>query len=289
MKKIVTLLATLAACISLLSLAGCKKVWDYIKQHPGGIASDCSIERITFTTHDMNSSADGFFKDTLTIKYNDAGNPLEMAYAWSRQPGISEAFIWGHDCLFKYDNKNRLIVFLEGISPEYSDIPGYHSVLWWHQFTYVNANLIIDSSFEYTRGNYLINDRPDGAIGSSEFFQGLEITEYTLDNYGRIIKTSGRNSDDPQNPYITEYYSYDASGNLIRPGVTYSDKINIKQTNKVWMFLARDYSTNAPAGEASGYNTNKLPVRYPSGKNFFFDKVYSLPEQEDVRIVYHCR
>lgn len=55
-------------------------------------------------------------------------------------------------------------------------------------------------------------------------------------------------------------YEYDNRGNLVVYGATYDDKINYRRTDKVLMFIERDYSVNniKPVGS---YNQHYLPVK----------------------------
>jgi YD repeat-containing protein len=59
----------------------------------------------------------------------------------------------------------------------------------------------------------------------------------------------------------TYTFNYNSSGN--RTGPVYDDKLNLNRTNKIWMFLARDYSMNNPF-VATQYNLNDLPLVIPS-------------------------
>jgi hypothetical protein len=87
-------------------------------------------------------------------------------------------------------------------------------------------------------------------------------------------------------------YNYDANGNLVKPGVTYTNKTSMLQTNKTLMFISRDYSVNAPAGFATQFNSNKLPVKVNSGKLPIFTRggvsgVYY--DNENIRVEYQCK
>lgn len=281
MKKITTRLIVLISVISMFTFAGCKKILDYVKQHPDGTANNCSIERITYSFLTEDYSPSGGYKtlnDTLNISYNTAGNPVSMKYTSSRYPEIDPIDVFSSDNILKYDSKNRLVVFLEKITDNARS--NWAGCIYWHKYTYVNNNLITDSIFPYGAGNYLTSDRPDGNITPYTF------VEIRLDNYGRIIKTITRTIEDPTP--VEKIYTYDASANLVKPGITYSNKTNIKQTNKIWMFLARDYSVNAPAGEALAYNSNNLPTLY-SKRVPFFAEPYLTPDDSQARVYYKCK
>jgi len=58
---------------------------------------------------------------------------------------------------------------------------------------------------------------------------------------------------------LVNSYSYNADGNLA--GHDYDDKINYHRTNRVWMFIDRDYSVNNPVIATYEYNDFGLPTR----------------------------
>lgn len=276
MKKITTWLVVLAGIISLTAFSGCKKVWDYVKHHPGGTVSGCRVERITYSFIEVAFPAGDYktFGDTLNIAYNAAGNPVSMKYTSSRYPEIDSIDGFSADHIFKYDSQNRLLLFLEYVSDNQL------GCINWHRYNYVNNNLVVDSIFGYGFGNYQVRDRPDGGI--SPYW----VIEYTLDDYGRIIKAREINWGYPM--MVEKLFTYDASGNLVKPGVTYTGKTNIKQTNKVWMFLAKDFSVNAPAGEALFYNSNNLPTLFSKGVPFFAEP-FLTPYDALARVYYKCK
>lgn len=268
MKKITTYLIVFAFSFFLLAFSGCKKVWDYVKKHPDGVADNCRIDHIYFS-FEHNDEDNGFriYKDTINFTYNAAGNPLSMKYAHTKYNLGLDPF--SSDKLFKYDNKNRLVVYLEDVSK--FSVENDYSCLFWHKYTYINDHLVVDSTFGYGRGNYLVNDRPEGDGITADL-----VTKFTLDDWGRIIKAG------------ETVYNYDAAGNLIRPGFTYTNKNNLKQTSKTWMFIARDYSINAPTGEATSYNSNNLPIVYPKNIPFFVE-LYIIPDNEKTKVTYMCK
>ncbi|HRP30692.1 MAG TPA: hypothetical protein PKV73_02330 [Agriterribacter sp.] len=232
MKRKIFMATILLSAVSMSILSGCKKVLDYIVTRPGGVAKICRIERIT-ANH-----------DTMWFDYNKRGDPVAIRYA-STPP---EDDIYTDDRAYKYDHQNRLVVFLEQAIPSAEDPSG---ALWWHKYTHVNKNLIVDTAFEYAQGDWKTSDRPE--FGSDE--AGTIVTTFILDNYGRVIREMGGIWN------VDKTYSYDSNGNLVKPGVTYSNKINIRQTSRTWMFIDRDYSVNSPVGEASTFNSFGLPVK----------------------------
>lgn len=269
MKRKIFMAVIYTTAVSLIFVSGCKKVLDYIVARPGGIAKDCRIERIT-SNFSFECDDPVELLDTAWFSYNRYGNPVSIKYAVS--PQISACFVYPPDQAFKYDHKNRLVVYLQGAVPSADEPSG---ALLWHKYTYVNTNLIIDSAFEYAQGDLKTSNRPT-------FFEeaGTTVTTFELDQFGRVIKEVGG----PHNVNIT--YTYDGHGNLVKPGVTYTGKINMRQTNGVWMFLDRDYSVNSPVGAASAYNASGLPVKLNETPYFiyWFSGGFS-----DMVVSYHCK
>ncbi|MFT3704527.1 MAG: hypothetical protein QM802_19320 [Agriterribacter sp.] len=225
-----------AIIISCISLSSCKKVWDEIKHHPDGAADNCHVTQIADSWY--NADYEGYVYDTARYVYNNNGDPVRVNRSASRDVYIS-------DQAFVYDNQYRLLAFVD-------DIPSYGHItkvgFAWHTYTYVNASTIKDSLFVYPSGDYTISYKPTS-------YDHVEVSTLTLDSWGRIIKEQKGDG--------TEIvYSYDANGNLIKPGVNYTNKTNIRQTHKTWMFIDRDYSVNQPEGDAIAFNGNKLPTKF---------------------------
>lgn len=302
MKKISTRLIILISVIALFTFSGCKKIWDYVKDHPGGIADNCRVEQLTYK---FQFEWGKTFYDTSSIAYNASGNPVSMKYAVSRNPEMYEALRgWAvPDRLLKYDDKNRLVVYIDCLANEFEngeweEFPfpnpyplesGYVVALTWHKYTYVNSTLVTDSIWNRAGGKYLTQNIPDGG------YLPRYIEEYTLDTYGRIIKVDSKCYISDSGIWVicgTEHFTYDASGNLVKQGVTYGNKKNILQTNKVWMFLARDYSVNAPQGQALSYNSNNLPVVFNKVAPPFLPAVIAwdgFGEDANARAYYKCK
>lgn len=265
MKKTLFFAIIIATLWVITQLTGCKKVLDYIVHHPDGLASKCRIERITgsFRTSLIDDSEEGVVvPDTAFFFYNAQGNPVKIEHPVSKADWIISSF----DDAFRYDQSDRLIAFIEGAHPtvNYADA--------WHFYTYVNSHLIIDTTFYYANDNWTIKDKPD-------FYSHYFVTTYESDAFGRIIKETNPGG------FVTTY-SYDQNGNLIKPGVTYTNKTSMLQTNKVWMFLAKDYSVNAPQGAASQYNQFKLPVTLK-----YLPSLWLFPDgkSEDILVNYQCK
>lgn len=269
MKKTTAFAGIIATGFSLLLLSGCKKLLDYITPRPDDEVSNCRIERITSNFMDTYAYEDDNFKDTVWFAYNSQGNPLSIKHRYSAM----RDGIYSLDMLFKYDSKNRLILYLENYVSS-NDVNVY--ALFWHKYTYVGNHTVIDTTFEYAQGNLNLSDRP-------EYFDevGTEVTVYELDVFGRIKTATGGRSN------MTINYNYDAHGNLIKPGISYTNKTNLRQTSKVWMFITRDYSINSPVGNASKYNKEKLPVKLNS-MPYFIDGFGDF-DFNDIEVKYKCK
>jgi len=149
---------------------------------------------------------------------------------------------------FKYDTWHRLKEYRE----EYT-AGGFFS---WHKYFYDNNGRIgADSS--YSMGAF--------SEGAPDFYLSKALTVFEYDNQNRIIRTVtniGPGTIFPGFPSTTTFIgesTYDAAGNLVKPGVTYDNKMNLHRTNDIWMFLARDYSVNNPF-IATSYNSTGLPT-----------------------------
>ena len=76
MKKAVIILFAFSGAMALLSLAGCKKVLDYVKQHPNGVADDCKITQLTDDWY--NDDVQDIVYDTSDFVYNNYGDLLRI-------------------------------------------------------------------------------------------------------------------------------------------------------------------------------------------------------------------
>lgn len=261
MKKRIALACIVAAGFSLLLLTGCKKLLDYIHPRPDDKGKNCRIEKVT-TNYANECDGGNNFSDTAWFSYNQQGNPASVKYTFSK---FYQCWSYPLDKYFKYDNSNKLLLFLD-----YAFASG-KAALFWHKYNYVNSYLITDSMFVYAEGDWFIHDRPQN-------FAYVNVTAFELDYFGRVIsETEG---------VQTKTYTYDSNGNLVKPGVTYSNKMNIRQTNKVWMFLDRDYSLNSPEGDASQYNGEKLPVKLNEMPHFINREAFDF---HDIAVKYKCK
>lgn len=261
MKKNLFLLIIASA---LLSLSSCKKVWDYVKDHPDGTADNCRIDKIYFSGYYVDPSircdtcmdhlARVFFRDTADFKYNSKGQLAVIDYASTKHELTIDAYPV-INYVFGYDSRGRLAAFFE--NGEILDWEGhkYVSGLFSHKYTYKSDNEVIDSVWTYSGGT--INGE-EIAVSVDVNTALKSVTLITLDSYGRIIKDGDKS------------YSYDASGNLVKPGVTYTGKKSLLQTNKALMFVNRNYSVNTEVGAATQFNSNQLPTKFNNHRLPFF-------------------
>ncbi|HEY6956635.1 MAG TPA: hypothetical protein VI385_15395, partial [Flavisolibacter sp.] len=109
------------------------------------------------------------------------------------------------------------------------------------------------------------------------------MTFYTYDKEGRIIKDStlwhGGYST------VINHYSYDVNGNL--EGNQYDQNLNPHRTNKIWMFLDRDYSVNNPF-VADSYNAHKLPTKLNLDPKTSYFKLLT-DYFHNAEIIYGCK
>ena len=256
MKKISILLA-----IAMVFLTSCQKSDAYLDasslndKHvkvyakPGGQLKNCSILQIT-------SSSSGT-TDVLNFLYNSSGNPLSITRNLGARTGYP-------NYLFKYDDQSRLTDF---IGP-YND----NTAEFWHKYFYdASGNIVLDSTYIFPN---ITNGYPASAFSR-------QLTFYTYDNKDRIIKDS---TVYPDLSTVVHTYAYDARGNRI--GSAYDNQLNVNLTNRIWMFLNRDYSENNPF-RADSYNVSGLPSSLnlpPDGNALqFLGIVYTRAQ-----IVYAC-
>lgn len=230
MKKYMMVYAIAALCIVLL-VTSCKKVYDYIDTHPNADINICPIKEFAFSAPYNN------FIDTLTFKYNIWGNPVSITRPDPRTGAP--------DYEFRYDKNGRLTDFI-GL---------YSNGIWtelWHRYFYDGMGRINKDSV-YVWAN-IINGQMSNPYDSYE----------SLINYDSKNRVSQETRIwDGHTDVFT--YTYDAQGN--KTGSIYDQKINFHRTNKIWMFIDRDYSMNNPFNAIS-YNSFGLPTKIGQSSTF---------------------
>jgi hypothetical protein len=253
MKLSTKAMLAIATAIPFFLFSGCTKEFDYLRGHPGQPEPFCQIEKIT--VQEMGETFD------VNFNYNAAGQLTDVVPPYD--PRVLPVHFH-----FYYDAHNRMSGYDE-FEEQVQNIP---SPLNSHRYIYANKKTIIDSA-------YIL-----------DIVTPYSISTYTLDNWGRIIRdsTAYYNFGYPPPPPDIFNYTYDAHGNLIRPGVTYDNKVNIYRTNAVWMLVYQNYSANNPLTDSfATYNSYGLPVSIvnPGAKvgGALFDYIFN-----NMNVKYSC-
>jgi hypothetical protein len=207
---------------ALFILPGCKKI-----TQPG--VGCCNIKRFAYAGSPLGVGR--LTNDTMWFTYNASGNPVSgiRAFPSTGYPNF----------LFRYDHFNRLTDLIGVYGQSIAD--GVES---WIKYFYDGRGRIISDSIYGLP--LIVNGRPTIAQ-----FTSPSVTAYEYDSEDRINKVSWQH-------FVTTY-SYDPHGNLVGP--SYDNKVNFHQTNKIWMFIDRDYSVNNPITASYTYNAVGLPTR----------------------------
>jgi hypothetical protein len=210
-----------AACTVLLTLlfSSCKKVIDYIEQHPEAYIPPCRI------TNYRVSGGPGA-KTNFVVSYDAKGNPITMMDS-DRVNAV------GTDQYFRYDKFNRLSDYMQAYAPATGAIE-------WDKYAYPRPNYVIDTAMFYETGD--VRGPSPIAKNTLEY----RISAYTLDQLGRIVKIWDIPNDSPNTPSLQNTVVYDANGNLpVRyPVLFYDNKVNPYRTSKTWQFVYQNYSRN---------------------------------------------
>jgi hypothetical protein len=209
-------------------LVSCQKIHDHVETHPGAEIKPCGISR--FICNELY----GTYIDTLSVSYNAAGDPIRITRPDPRTGAPN--------FLFKYKN-GRLSEFI-GV---------YHNGTTtenWHRYFYDGAGrVMLDSVYIFAE---ISNDKPTDPFLTYS-------TTYLYDSRDRIIRLTNNY---PEGSTYVEEYQYDANGN--RVGGTYGHEVSFRRSNRIWMFLDRDYSVNDRA-VSTDFNAFHLPRKIDLG------------------------
>jgi hypothetical protein len=258
MKKLVVFSCYAVFTAAVLLLSGCKKLLEYIEDHPGVAGGHCAIKGFKYANPFSSS-------DTVTFTYNSVGNPVS-AIRIHTNTGAPNS-------LFRYDQKNRLTDMINSYGTEISS----PVESWTRYFRDATGRINRDSVYSFPT---IVDGNPTtGEFGSAS------MSAYEYDSKDRIIKVTRSRSGIT---LLVWNYAYDANGNL--KGNAYDDKVNFHQTNKVWMFIDRDYSVNNPATANYTYNGFGLPthIDVTAGPMFFLGVPGSAFEYTEASIEYDC-
>jgi hypothetical protein len=235
------MIAGIAVAFLFVSLVACHKFVDiddlWHKHNP-----DCRIEEIVY----VSPSA----PDTLQAKfsYNHKGNPTSVLF--------NDVGTGRPNFVFRYNHKGQLTDF---IGPYTNN----HYEIWFHYELDAKGRAISDSFYVF--GSYIAGQPlPDATIRSGAV--------YEYDDYDRVKKVTRTYAGGT--PFTeTDEYLYNMAGNLdihntyfngIFTGTetfTYDNKVHLRRTNRIWMFIDRDYSKNN-SRTATQYNSSGLPTKY---------------------------
>lgn len=217
----------LCSAISLaMFFAGCKKVDQELKKYPLATIDECRVSGMTYL----------YQQDSITvnIEYNKWGDPSRVRQSLTGT---------GHpDGVFWYNNKRQLTDYIGLYDDNFFE--------FWHQYEYDKKGRVVADTV-YFWGT-VVNGAPD-------VYYDVAVVNYEYDSYGRIIHTAQTWYAIPDNPLHT-YYTYDATGNLVLPGVVYDNKPCMHRTSRIWMFIDRNYSLNN--GYATAWHDTGLPSQY---------------------------
>ena len=231
----------------LLSTDSCRKAEDLGSglQNGDKDLGQCAIQTMTLPLDT------GYPPPFLTFAYNSAKDLVSVTMTTGL---YSRNFA---NWLFSYDKKGRL--------SQYVTVLPSGPIESWDIYFYDGNNRIIGDS-TYTGG--FSGQR---AAAPYQYY-----TQLYYDHLNRIVKTF-----QTQGSGSTSFeYTYNAAGNLTStllinnhsvpdsfktdvPG--YVNRISVLLTNKIWRFLARDYSVNSRS-DATSYNEAGLPTVF-SGRN----------------------
>jgi hypothetical protein len=227
MKKIT--LFTFTAFIILSTQSSCRKVYDYIREHPDGHESLCRITQIRLL-------GNAHEHDTFNVIYNSQGDPVSML-ATDQVPNATN-----YDQYFRYDHRGRLSDYLLTFTQS-------TGILTWHKYSYPRNNFVVDTVINYSDASF-DGPAPIAGVGPGYYY----IQDWSLDAYGRIVNGT--------------IYDANGNKVLSRPDLTYDNKVNPYRTSKIWQFVFNDYSRNniiqADHSFMPVYNEFGLPLSLPN-------------------------
>jgi len=150
----------LTALFTLSILSSCRKVYDYIHDHPDGHESLCRVMKMSVRTY--------YSANLYTFSYNAKGDPISIL-----DSGRIGTF-GNDDQYFRYDRFGRLSDYVGTFIGQTND------VIFWHKYAYARPNFITDTTLFY------IGDVTKPSPNAADAVNGYSIHAYTLDAYGRI-------------------------------------------------------------------------------------------------------
>ncbi|MEO6314611.1 MAG: hypothetical protein ABIU63_17605 [Chitinophagaceae bacterium] len=223
---------------------------DFDARDAENVYNGCRINQI--------STAGVYSSFTRKFSYNGYNDPVSV----TGPLGLVNGGTGNPDLVFKYDNKNRLI--------EFAGLYANGGYEYLHHYKYEQNRIIIDTvSYFGTYGGAL---PPDVAYSYLRY-----------DNLNRVVQDSFVSTRGHSAPLVINY-GYDGAGNRVNGGV-YDSKLNPHRTNRIWMFIDRDYSVNNPFFFTAGtYNNSGLPLHVDLNASFLWS-YYNGPTD----ISYDCK
>jgi len=247
--------------VGLFIATGCRKV-DLPMADPRNGHVDfrqCIITRVDGS----GSGPDDQNAPHQVISYNSRQDPvvMEPTFVGTGSPRR----------VFYYDNRGRLTTFA-GI---------YDNGVFetWHNYIYDKRSRITgDSSYIF------------GWIADPGTALERRYAQLFYDTFDRVVMEVRTSSAAGYPGPDTVRYKYDIRGNLDGDFVAYDDKANPYLTNRIWRFLARDYSVNNSVTEGlrpTAYNDHGMPILYEGGTwaGIAFWGVYG----SEITIQYNCK
>jgi hypothetical protein len=258
-KNTSSLMAGMILCGASLMSGGCQKAIDYIKDHENGQVDckACNIQQISVLSTDEL----GAYTVTYAFNYNTAGDPLTVK---------NTAVATGNpNAVFKYDKYGRMKELIRPYENQNFET--------WVKYTYnIKGQIIRDTQYNF--GTYIDSvpvPFPNITYGVSQF---------SYDMRDRIIGRVDSFFFDGNSAETSTVFQYDANGNLIGQGNVYDTQLSFLRTNRIWMFLACNYSINNNF-QALRYNANRLPLLFSGSYN-------SMPlivsQAGQFKIIYAC-
>jgi hypothetical protein len=225
----------------LFAISSCKKVYDYVEQHPTATSDACRIAQFVLSVSNV--------KLNYNVSYDKKGNMLSIV----AEEGAP--LYMNFDKYYRYDKQNRLTDYI--LAYHGNPVP-----FEWQSYQYFKDK-ITDTAYVHC-GDISSPTPPVNAPADNKFFY-----EIKKDIWGRVISVT-YTSYGTVGQILTQY---DSHGNRVTDPVTsYDNKINPYRTNTSLQFTEGDYSANNPVGyygyqgfsfaKIVNYNAYGLPTKY---------------------------
>lgn len=280
-KKLVFSIGVRLLLLSFLLFTGCQKIFDYINLpgNGGAVSNICQVKTINSdqASYIFNYNKNGELESIITNKLG-TGNP---------------------NAFFIYDKYHRTSQLLLSFTTAVNAPSGGYQA--WEKFGYNATNQIVKDTV-YEAGGI----GSDGIIQASSLFVTYKALQYDAGN--RVIGSTDSSYFKGTFANVQFYaYKYDDQGNLVYTArqyramqswgeavyndtfrvLYYDTKIHLRRTNKMWMFIDRNYSVNN-AFTAASYNSYGLPLVF-DGRQYLQGLITLVPFiGGNTTITYNC-